>query len=150
MVATRRVTASGAALNGSRTTTPERSTTSAIGSATTRTGTNAGDGDGADGPGSAARIRRQRSKFDRVSRRARQNALAVCPDRFQASIVARQARAFSGRCLDMTEFSQWGKLTEYPTTQGVTSPDTYPIQEAPAPSGHVRMLTLPSQPFGQI
>ena len=42
--------------------------------------------------------------------------LAVCPDRFQASIVARQARAFSGRCLDMTEFSQWGKLTDYPTT----------------------------------
>jgi hypothetical protein len=87
--------ASGAALNGNRTTTPERSATSAIGSATTQTGTNAGDRAGGDGPGSAARIRRERSQFDRVSRRARQKALAVCHDRFQASIVARQAQAFS-------------------------------------------------------
>src|SRR5262249_35535624 len=93
----------------------------------THTGTNAGDGAGGDGPGSAARIRRQRSKLDRVRPRARQNALTVCPDRFQASIVARQAWTFSGRRLDMTKFSQWGKLTDYPTPQGVISPDTYRV-----------------------
>lgn len=42
---TNRVTASGAAHNGTLTTTPEGSTTSAIGSETTRTGTNPEDGD---------------------------------------------------------------------------------------------------------
>lgn len=55
-----------AAPSGTRTTTPERRTTSAIGSATTRTGTNTGDGVWGETTGSAARIRRQRSKFERV------------------------------------------------------------------------------------
>lgn len=86
---TNRVTASDAASSGTRTRTPERSTTTAIDSATTRTGTNAGGGDGDDLIDSAARIRRQRSKFDRVSWRTRQKALTVWPDLFQASRVAR-------------------------------------------------------------
>jgi hypothetical protein len=51
--------------------------------------------------------------------------LTVCLGRFQGSIVARQAKTISGRSLDMTEFSQWGKPADYPTPQGVTSPDTY-------------------------
>jgi hypothetical protein len=68
-------------------------------------GTNDGDGFGGDEPCSVARIRRQRSKFERVSLRPRQNALIVCPERFQASMVARQTWIFSGRCCDMTEFS---------------------------------------------
>jgi hypothetical protein len=75
------VTVSAAAFNGNRTTIPESKTTSTIGSATTRRGTNADDVDD-DSPrddalGSRARIRRQRSKFDRVSLRSRQNALIV-------------------------------------------------------------------------
>ena len=87
---TSRVTDSGAAPSSTRTTTPERSTTSAMGSTTTRTGTNAGDGVGDNSPWGAARIRRQRSKFDRVICRARQKALTVCPDRSQASTKARR------------------------------------------------------------
>ena len=34
----------------------------------------------------------------------------------------------------MTEFSQWGKLTDYPTTQGVTSPDTYGVSAPEGPA----------------
>ncbi len=102
---TNRVTASEAALSGTCTTIPDRSTTSAIGSTTPRRETNDGDGSGGDAPGSLARIRRQRSKFDRVSLRARQKTLTVYPDRFQASMATRQTLTFSGRRLDMTEFS---------------------------------------------
>jgi hypothetical protein len=76
------VTASGAVLNGNRTTIPESKTTSAIGSATTRRGKNADGGDEGDSLpdesfGSRARMRRQRSKFDRVNFRLRQNAWIV-------------------------------------------------------------------------
>jgi hypothetical protein len=72
--------ASGVAPIGTRTTIPERNTTSAVGSATTRSGTKAGASPRGDPPGGAARMRRQRSKFDRVSFRSRQNALTDRPD----------------------------------------------------------------------
>src|SRR5205807_982875 len=98
---------------------PEGSTTSAIGSATTRRGTNAGDrGEGVsprdDLLGSRARSRRQRSKFDRVRFRSRQKALIVRPDGFQASIKSRQVRTRSGLCLDMKEFSLPRKTPSLP------------------------------------
>jgi hypothetical protein len=118
MAATSRVTASGAAVNGNRTTIPESKTTSTNGSATIRTGTN-DDGDEYDSPrgdalGSRARIRRHRSKFDRVSIRARQNSLIDCPDCFLAAISSRQDRSLSGLCLDMTEFSPRRKTHSLP------------------------------------
>ena len=75
---------------------PDGSTTSTIGSATTRSGTNVEDEEGFALVGSLARMRRQRSKFDRVSPRSRQKALTESPDRFQASIRSRQARTRSG------------------------------------------------------
>jgi hypothetical protein len=71
------LTASGALVSGSRRTTPEGRWTSAVGSATSRTGTN---GVGFDLAGPAARMRHQRSKFDRVSLRSRQKALTDNPD----------------------------------------------------------------------
>jgi hypothetical protein len=109
--ATSRVTASGGAVSGRRTTTPEGRTTSAIGSATTRTGTN---GDGFDLAGSAARMRRRRSKLDRVTLRSRQKALTVWPDRCQASNKSRQTRTRSGLRHRMAEFSPPRKTQNLP------------------------------------
>jgi hypothetical protein len=108
------MTASAAALNGNRTTTPERGTTSTSGSATIRRGANADDADGFDAPGSAAGMRRRRSKFDRVSFRSRQIAWIVCPDRSQASISSRQVRTRPGLCRDRKEFSPPGKTDRLP------------------------------------
>src|SRR5437763_1965 len=53
----------------------------------------------------AARIRRQRPEFDRVSFRSRQNALIESPDRYHASSISRQARTRSGLRGAMKEFS---------------------------------------------
>jgi hypothetical protein len=91
---------------------PERSTTSAIGSAMTRSGTN--DEAGFDFVGSLARMRRQRSKFDRVIFRSRQKALMVWPDRFQASTKSRQRRTRSGLRRRMAEFSPPRKTHRLP------------------------------------
>ena len=65
--------------------------------------------DGFNSLGSAAKIRRQRSKFDRVSFRSRQNALIVWPERFQASITSRQTRTRLGSRWRTKEFSAWRK-----------------------------------------
>ena len=78
--ATSRVTASGAALNGNRTTIPggKHDLDHRLGHDPKRARTPTDeDGFRDDSLGSRARIRRQRSKFDRVSFRSRQNALIV-------------------------------------------------------------------------
>jgi hypothetical protein len=94
---------------------PERRTTSAIGSATTRTGTNDAEDDALDLIDSAARMRRQRSKLDRVSFWSRQNALIVWPDRLQESITSRHTRTRSGlrrRIAAISPLRKTHKLTD--------------------------------------
>ena len=84
---------------------PDGRTTSAIGSATTRSGTNGAESDGFDRVGLVARMRRQRSKFDRLNFRSRQKALIDWPDRLHASITSRQTRTRSGLRRRIAEFS---------------------------------------------